>query len=400
MSTSRLSIFKFSSLAVLPRRLSLPVILLVPALWTWQAGIPAEAQQTEEAWSSIPFLDLFARHATAPAPTEQFLQLDAGGNPVAAYVVTPAVQGRWPAVLLAPGREGLTESFRQFAREIAGIGYVALAVDYRGDQDAGSSPLLREIAGHSNDLAAVADWLAMQSMVDSERIGAIGWNDTFASIVRLADTGKVKAAVVTGSAICADVEPLFQVRSVPVLLIAQGGGPNCTSVQARLRTSNLPHTIAVYPEREMTGQAWVEIYEFLGKRVEDARVTESPVQPEVRIARIVDIMRAITSDQGIRGRLARTLTTAPAGAAEPLSLSDDQWEQARSDAAIVAEAGNLLLAERPPRGSLTGWRKRATDFRGAAQTVLRAVEARDVAAAQQALRELPQTCAACHLDYR
>ena len=46
--------------------------------------------------------------------------------------------------------------------------------------------------------------------------------------------------------------------------------------------------------------------------------------------------------------------------------------------APVAEAGNLLLAHRPPKGSLTGWRQRATDFRGAAQELLRAIEMRQL----------------------
>ena len=154
---------------------------------------------------------------------------------------------------------------------------------------------------------------------------------------------------------------------------------------------------AAYPSRlesqtAMSEQAWVDIYEFFGKHVEDARVTVAPAQPDARFARIVDIMRAINSDQGVRGRLARSLAAPPADAAA--------WEQARSDAAMLAEAGNLLLARQPPKGSTAGWQQRAADFRAAAQPLLRAMERRDFSAAQQSLRELPQTCAACHAEYR
>src|SRR6187200_2215005 len=83
---------------------------------------------------------------------------------------------------------------------------------------------------------------------------------------------------------------------------------------------------------------------------------------EAPIARIVDIMRVINSDDGIRGRLANALAQPPKG--------DAEWDRARSDAAIVAEAGNLLLAEPPPRGSAGGWRQRASDFRASAQGLL------------------------------
>jgi dienelactone hydrolase/cytochrome c556 len=296
---------------------------------------------------STPFLDQFSHRETTPPAAEQAVQIDAGGRSIAAFLVTPAAPaGRLPAVLLVSGREGLTGSLKQFARETAGIGYVTLAVEYRGDQDLDGSPLLREILGRSDDLAAAAAWLAAQPAVDPDRIGAIGWNAAFDAVTRLAQARKVTA---------------------------------------------------VYPSRidsqvGMTDQMWVDIYEFFGHRVEDARAALPPSQADLPIARIVDIMRAIMSDQGVRGRLAHTLAVPPPG--------DAEWEQARADAAMVAEGGMLLLAERPPKGSPVGWRQRAADFRAAAQTLLRAVDARDFAAAQQSFRELPRVCAACHADYR
>jgi dienelactone hydrolase len=296
---------------------------------------------------STPFLDQFSRRETAPPAAEQTVQIDAGGRSIAAFLVTPAAPaGRLPAVLLVSGREGLTDSLKRFARETAGIGYVTLAVDYRGDQDANSSPLLREVLGRSDDLAAAAGWLAAEPAVDPNRIGAIGWNMAFDAVTRLAEARKVTAVY-------------------PARIDSQVG---------------------------MTEQMWVDIYEFFGHRVEDARAAVPPAPADLPIARIVDIMRAIMSDQGVRGRLARALAARPP--------DDAAWERVRADAAMVAEGGNLLLAERPPKGSPAGWRQRATDFRAAARTLLRAVDDRDFAAAQQSFRELPRICAACHADYR
>jgi hypothetical protein len=298
-----------------------------------------------QTWFSTPFLDQFSRRETASPPVEQSVELQVGGRQVAAYLVAPTAQQHMPAVLLASGREGLTESLRRFAREFAGIGYVALAVDYRGDQAVSGSALLREIAGGSNEFADARNWLAARPAVDPERIGAIGWNDAFDAVARLAETGNVKA--------------------YPSRLASQAGMPDDT---------------------------WVAIYEWMGKNVEDAAASTSPSQGDPQFVRIVDIMRAINSDQGVRGRLARALAAPPA--------SDAQWEQARSDAAMIAEGGNLLLAERPPKGSAAGWRMRAADFRSAAQTLLGAIERRDFAAAERSLREMPQTCSACHAEYR
>src|SRR5580704_9339279 len=122
-----------------------------------------------QTWLSTPFLDQFARRETVPPPVEQSLDLQVGGRQVAACLVTPVAQQRLPAVLLASGREGLTESLRRFAREFAGIGYVALAIDFRGDPAVDGSALLREIAGGSNELVDAGNWLAARPTVDPER---------------------------------------------------------------------------------------------------------------------------------------------------------------------------------------------------------------------------------------
>ena len=118
-----------------------------------------------------------------------------------------------------------------------------------------------------------------------------------------------------------------------------------------------------------------------------------PLAPSTSSAATIrDIMRVINSDDGVKGKLAGLLS-APLGA-------DVQWELAQSHAAILVEACDWLLARRPPKGSLAGWRGRVADFKAATQTLLQAVEQRNLLAAQQVLGRLPQSCGACHRDHR
>ena len=295
-----------------------------------------------------PFLDQFLRQDTSRALTERAVRIEAGPREFAAFLVTPdeAAASPMPAVVLASGTEGLTDTLRQFAREIAGIGYVTLAVDYRAAAPPAGSTLLEQVLERSNPLDDVVAWLSAQPAVDRRRLGLLAWTDAFDDAQRLAGRGTVAALY-------------------PSTLVSQAS---------------------------MTEALWLDSDEYLDTQVDDALRPRPPASAEPPFVRVIDIMRAINSDQGVRGRLARALMARPSG--------DAEWEQARSDAAVLAEGSTLLLAQQPPKGSVEGWRRRATGFRSAAEALLRAIEARDFAAAQERLRELPRTCAACHAEYR
>ena len=301
-----------------------------------------------QAWFATPFLDLFQHPNPTTQLTERAIEVDVGTRRLPAFLVTPvapAAESR-PAIVLVSGSEGLTGNLRRFAREIAGIGYVTLAVDYRPSATQRASALLQEIMRRETELDNVVAWLSSQPSVDRRRIGVLAWNDAFDAATQLRDSGRVAAVY-------------------PVKLVSQA---------------------------TVTEQEWVDIYEYFGKQVEDALIVQPVLNAEAPIARIVDIMRTINSDQGARGRLARRLAEKVEG--------DREWEDARFDAAKIAEAGNLLLAQRPSKGSIDRWQNHARDFRSAAQALLTAVEVRDFGLAQQRLRELPRTCAACHADHR
>jgi dienelactone hydrolase len=358
---------------------------------------------------------MFNARDAGPAISASSVAIPAGGRSISGFLVRPIVAGRLPALLLLSGGGEIPDWLRQSAREIASTGFVALAPAYDPEGLGLNSALVQAVAGDQlgTNIDAAISWLANQGFVDAQRIGAAGWREGAEQVLRLARRGKIQGGVVADTAACNNTDRWLQVRAVPLLII-QGAG-SCTAAKAAalqqmFARAQLPHALHLYPgvsgsflqstaasgpvAAAAAERAWVDIYEFLAKNVEDTSPAAAPAssQPQNEIARIVDIMRVINADDGVRGQLARSLAALP--------TDNAQWERARSQAAVLAEAGNLLLERRPPKGPLTGWRERAAEFRSAAQAVLRAVEQRDFPAAQAALRRLPQACAACHADYR
>ena len=274
---------------------------------------------------------------------------------VAGYLAKPASGSELPAVLLVSESSKLTGPVLQTARDMAAHGIVALVVDYDPDHVSRESDLVRSVMDEqlSLRLTTALDWLAQQRpLVDPARIGAIGWGGGSARARKLLQEGKVRAGVVIEGKDCT---PPAQVT--PILVIGEG----CDFTQ---------------------------VYEFLKKPA----VQQPAVSSSNSVATIRDIMRVINSDDGVRGALARLLAALPS--------AEVQWDQARSHAAVMVDSCDWLLPQRPPRGSVTGWRAHVADFKTATQTLLQAVEQHDLPAAQQSLARLPQACGSCHMDHR
>ncbi len=392
-----------------------PKKVLASAVWLGAALMAADDPERGSASAkasqlTLPFMEAF-NQPTTPKVEAASVLINRGATQVHGYLAYPASDKPLPAVLILAGAKGLSVSTLQVAREFADIGFAALAIDYDPDNTAGTSPLVQTVtAGQLGDRvdAAIA-WISEQPFVDAQWVAAVGWAGGAVWAIQLAHEGKLQAAVVSGGPICSQPDEVLRISATPLLVIG-GRRSGCTpsivnELQQRVVAAGLPHNVDFYggPSGAFPGtpgggtaddEAWVKIYEFLGKHVEDTRdaKTESSRQPENQFVRIADIMRVINSDNGVRGRLSSSLASPPSG--------DEQWDQTRSEAAILAEAGNLLLVLRPPKGTVVGWRERAIEFRTAAQTLLHAIERRDFSAAQEALRVLPKSCASCHADYR
>jgi hypothetical protein len=78
--------------------------------------------------------------------------------------------------------------------------------------------------------------------------------------------------------------------------------------------------------------------------------------------------------------------------------TDEQWTAIRDSAAIVAEAGNLLLM--PGRARDQGdWAKHSRALTKAAQEAIAAAEAKDTASLFTAGGDIYLVCTACHEQY-
>ena len=340
----------------------------------------------------------------ASGPSASFVKLPDADGVISGYLAKPTTGSNFPAVLLVPATSSLTGGVLETARDLAAHGFAALAVDYDPEQVSRQSDLVQSVASEqlSRRLANAVAWLARQRpLVDPQRIGAIGWENGSARVLALAQQGQLQAAVIIEDEPCRLPQNLSAQPAARILLIMGGCSPdrvqglNRNSVAAssayEVRVFQAPVESLPHPAKAV--EAWKEIYRFLDQANGSADLAhQSPIPSSSSVVTIRDIMRVIYSDDGVRGSLARLL-------ARP-SSAGAQWDQARSQAAILVQSCDWLLAQRPPRGSVVAWSGHVRDFRAATEALLHAVEQHDLPTAQEALARLPKSCAACHSDHR
>jgi hypothetical protein len=155
--------------------------------------------------------------------------------------------------------------------------------------------------------------------------------------------------------------------------------------------------IATY-DAKSADRAWFEIYEFVGKYVEDAEPKTTPLASKSgaadasRAVSIGDVMRAVNGPKGIRGTVAQSLNGAPGEAKD--------WKLLRARAALMTDSGTSLLSLKPPRGDETHWQRHAVSYRDAAAALAVAADRHDLADARRAFDRLNGTCAKCHAEHR
>jgi dienelactone hydrolase len=356
-----------------------------------------------------PFLQLFKDRQETPLAARDVAVVSAAGQ-VPGYLVRPDTPERLPAVLIVPGTDGLSDWVKESARDLAGVGYVTLAVDLPRDParaaEADDESLLAR-------LGATVRWLRRRPDVLPEQVGVVGWGEGAGQAVALAASTPVQACVVCDGPVKADPATLAGLGRTPVLGLFAGRGDAARQAVPAFRKAlddaRLPHKVELYDAadagflgppgrsgyaRDVADKAWVEVYEFLGKYVEDAPVNQpapAPAGPKA-VATIADLMRSVNEPTGVRGSLLRDLEQEPGTAR--------QWERVRANAALVAEAGRLLQARTPPRGSPAHWSAEAGAYTAAAEQLVGAADRRDYAAARRSLEALGACCASCHSRHR
>ena len=96
-----------------------------------------------------------------------------GNLRIKAFTVRPNVTGKLPAIILNHGgTDGIGDSLRARARELARAGFAVFASAYRGED--GSDGKIEIAAGGVDDVLNGLTWWGRQKFVDPTRIGMLG----------------------------------------------------------------------------------------------------------------------------------------------------------------------------------------------------------------------------------
>ncbi len=309
-----------------------------------------------------PFLEEFK------APTIKILTHDVALpgplGKVKGLLARPDVPEPLPAVLLIHDRTGLGQWMRKNVTDLAGIGYVVLALDL--SRHAAAADRRTEGPRTLADLVAAVQWLRRRAYVVPGQLGVVGWSWGGEQAVELAALISLQGCVVCDAGVADELAVVSGLRATPLLGIYGGKKHQGAGWPNGLKAAKVPRQQVFYdgcaagfmnPENKgayahaAAEDAWVQIYEFLGKHVEDSAPEASPALPTKNaVASIADIMRSVNDARGLRGALTRAMDN------KPSTMKD--WQRIHSYGALLAEAGGLLQALAPKKGSAADWRGR------------------------------------------
>jgi dienelactone hydrolase len=422
MNTFRPSTYKPSKVACLIAALGLGVALA--AFAPGQQGPPPRAHGDSPSFldefrggkaRDLPlFLDDFVADKETPLTIGDADFPSAVGK-VRGFWARPDSKTRVPAVLLVYDEATWTDWMKTNSRHLASIGYEVLLVNVQPRRIAAGE----SVAGATDEatlaeLLAAVRWLRGRSAVLPNRLGVVGWGWSGGQALALASATSMQACVICDASLPTAQSVVVGLRETPLLGLFAGADKPSQRTLAGFRTlvaaQQVPWKERAFagarpgfmgpPERkaydhDAAEEAWVAIYNFLEKHVEDARpsglaVASTPAQQPV--ATIADIMRAVNEPTGLRGTLSKALEQKPS--------NDRQWARMRANAALVAEAGAWLRMRTPSKGPVEHWHKQARAFTGAAKALVAAADKKDYPAAQRSLVMLAEHCAACHEEHR
>jgi dipeptidyl aminopeptidase/acylaminoacyl peptidase len=111
--------------------------------------------------------------ATPPKLLEGNVFYSSGNLRIRAFTVRPTIAGRLPAIILNHGgTDGIGDSTKARARDLARLGFAVFASAYRGED--GSDGKIEIAAGEVDDVLNGMTWWSQQRFVDPNRIGMLG----------------------------------------------------------------------------------------------------------------------------------------------------------------------------------------------------------------------------------
>ena len=347
-----------------------------------------------------PFLDDFRANTDPPLLTKE-VRFPSAVGAVHGFWARPDVKERLPAVLIVYDAEPI-DWMNLNTRHLASIGYEVLTVNVQRRRLAAKAGMFTD-EGTLAELSAAVRWLRSRAEVLPNRLGVVGWGWSGGQALALASAMAVQACVVCDAPLPSEPGLIAGLRETPVLgVYAEKGRVSRNDLAAASFFARVHVVAGVAPgflgppgkktyAHAAAEDAWVVIYHYLEKHVEDARPTVV-AEPASAVATIADIMRAVNEPAGLRGSLSKALEQEPA--------NSKQWERIRANAALVAESGGWLQMRPPPKGPVGHWREQAQAFTAAAGAIVNAADQRDYPAARRGLVLLAGQCAACHTEHR
>jgi len=241
------------------------VTLAIPMLGS--LGVSASADEVAQAASSGSSTVAQASGVTVPendpAITAGMVSYTSGGTTVVAYQARPRSGGPAPGVMVIHENRGLLEHFKDVARRLAKVGYVAIAPDlasHQGGTARYSDPAqVTAILGQTSAeqmvemLNSGVLYLQSQSSVRRDRIGAMGYCFGGGMVWRLATrNADLKAAAPYYGA----NPPLEGVPKIKAAVLAIYGeqdtriNAGIPAIRDALQKAGVPHEIVVYPNAD------------------------------------------------------------------------------------------------------------------------------------------------------
>jgi len=198
------------------------------------------------------------------AQSGQEVSIPSGSETVRALVYQPTGplargSGKHPGLIVIHEWWGLNDWVKQQAQQFAAEGYVAVAVDlYRGKVATDAETAHELMRGLPQDrgvrsLTAAAAWLAQQSDVDPQRIGAIGWcmGGGYAAQLAIADPN-LNAVVINYGSLPTDHAALEEIHAA---VLGNFGGldqgitpDDVHAFAAAMQSLGKPVDVKIYPD--------------------------------------------------------------------------------------------------------------------------------------------------------
>jgi len=231
-------------------------------------------------------------------PTAQNISFSTGNGQLPGYLVQPEGAGPFPGLIVIHEAFGLNQDIRAIAHRLAELGYVALAVDLFGGRNQVlcmfrlfGGMLFNSLEHRGiHELKASLDFLAGQTSVDRNRLGAIGFCLGGSLAIAWACTDDRLKAIAPFYGI--NPRPLEAVKracpvvgSYPEKDFTAGAG---RKLAEKLREYRIPHDIKIYPgahhsffnagrnhDEAATQDAWNRVLEFFKEHLSEAAGSRS-----------------------------------------------------------------------------------------------------------------------------